>query len=397
MNQQGPSQQLYKRDNLQNVSNEVGKYYNKFSGNNENKTTNLNYNITHNDNLISNNYQVNLINLNNYGFYYGQPTQQDLQKWNRLEKNRDSMNESLNTANTSTVSSSSRIPQSMFSSFASTSNASKGSLHTNEPNRKIHKPPQNQVGQSGTLKNFNNQFVQPLRSVAKNSSNSCTYNKTSFKNNPAFSANLHEPNYKIKSSNINPRNFDGNNNNHKNLSNYRSDNLQVRKKNNQNFLSQNNLKKLMNNGHAKRKISFSLQNQQFKYDNSVLQIYIKIKEETKVIKLKRHEDIYLCAKNFCAQNNIPEPLIRPISNKIHTTIHSVNRIFNTHLTDQNKHFLKEIESVYNRETKDSSFLSDSASSDSDSHESEELNVSSISQFSCESENEDDLSIMRRSF
>lgn len=206
--------------------------------------------------------------------------------------------------------------------------------------------------------------------------------KGSFKKNLSYKNSVKSVNNCMNSSN--KINFFINSN--KKLNNNQN-NPNMKSKNN--FSTQNNFKKsTSNNLHTpKNKKSFSLATQQFNNGNTMLLINIKLQETEKFIKLKKNEDIFICAKSFCFNNHLPDSLIRPITNKILSAIHSVDKAFNTKLSLESRNNLREIESLYNRDTKDSSFSADSADLDSDSEDADDLDMSSISEFSCSGEKE----------
>lgn len=83
-------------------------------------------------------------------------------------------------------------------------------------------------------------------------------------------------------------------------------------------------------------------------ENKVL-ITVRIKTDaktTKEVSIKKNQNIFTAAKNFCEENKMSPLLINSISHTIHKAISSINDIFNLSLCESNQNCLTDLHDLY---------------------------------------------------
>lgn len=360
-------------------------FYNKFNSNFGDKTTNSNYNITPSDKLMSNQFGPNF---DNYSFYYSQPGVNNIFKKERQDP--------LLSYNHSNIFNHATHQNNIIghNNYRSNRNDKFGQISVSEANKGNND--QSKQDYAKNIQNVTQKNGNGREKYGKAPQNAIFTERGSFKKNMPNQGYLNLKNDNNQNNSSKKVNYFKNSSKKNNGFNNNSQQTSS-KKLNQKLQNSSNLKKPSKNNVCNQKQSkgFSLANQQISNDNVMLQINIKLKNIEKSIRLKKHEDVLVCAKSFCFNNHLSESLIKPIRDRILSAIQHVDKTFNTSLTSTSASHLKEIEAIYSTETKDSSLSLDSIADYSES-EGEELNISSISEFCVQEESEEE-EILNRSF
>ena len=210
--------------------------------------------------------------------------------------------------------------------------------------------------QSSKLSNsINNSIIinqnkkQNLNLISKNNNNKI-FNKNNF-------SNKQKPNELTGGNTINKINKINKNKNKHLLEYSNSNNINGSSKKN-NIINKNN-KNLGNHNRQKSNRDFSNNNKINSKEKSngentvVLEIVIKVsKNENKIFKLRRYDNLFLKFEKFAESNNISQDLIRPLLSQIFGCLDKIFSVINNKIGNYDKEYLNSLNKLWIKNNKD---------------------------------------------